>query len=155
MLGLRAPERIRVALVREQAGCRPLPDRDPAVDLREARARKPLPVLGARVSAKAAAARAGVLVARRARDGAPSSPILRPVWDSRQVMTLHWGWPGNAKKAHIFEEGGGVSLCRKWFFFGQDKEPAVIPPNPQRDDCVACHREALKRSEQAREVPQS
>jgi hypothetical protein len=45
-----------------------------------------------------------------------------------------WGWPANSVKAHYFVQG--VSLCRKWMFFGHVENNN----HDSVDNCAACKR---------------
>lgn len=53
-----------------------------------------------------------------------------------------WAWPGAARKAHFFEAGHIISLCRKWMFTGE-ATPNQGGPSP--DDCADCTRRLKKR----------
>jgi hypothetical protein len=56
-------------------------------------------------------------------------------------MNGGWGWPGAAKKAHYFADGGIISLCRRWMYRGP---LTVNQEGASPDDCVACTRELAK-----------
>ena len=57
---------------------------------------------------------------------------------------MAWGWPGAARKAHVFADGR--SLCLKWMYTGPS-DGVAIGERPQQDDCVPCHRAALALAE--------
>ena len=57
-------------------------------------------------------------------------------------MRAGWGWPGNARKAHYFDENNSVSICGRWMFTGERDENNARSP----DDCVACRRIFDKRA---------
>lgn len=47
-----------------------------------------------------------------------------------------WGWPLNAKKAHVFLEGR--SLCGRWLFLGNGAAIEQAPLRKGPDDCAKC-----------------
>lgn len=56
---------------------------------------------------------------------------------------LRWGWPGAARKAHVFADGDAVALCQKWMFMGHMEDGGFsLGEKPGPDDCVACWRKA-------------
>jgi hypothetical protein len=66
--------------------------------------------------------------------GAPPSP----------VRELRWGWPGSARKAHVFAVGG--SLCGRWMWLGRTTDLGELGDKPGPDDCVPCWRKAKEAS---------
>jgi hypothetical protein len=54
-----------------------------------------------------------------------------------------WRFPPNSRKAHFFDEGQIICLCRKWMFAGLTQGDANSPPS--RDDCVECRKRLEKR----------
>lgn len=54
-----------------------------------------------------------------------------------------WARPGSATKHHYFEEGEVTSICRRWMYFGDNREPDTFE---SPDDCVACRRKLNKES---------
>ena len=59
--------------------------------------------------------------------------------------TLVWGWPGLARKAHVFPEGGGTALCGRWLWRGPTT-PLNLGESPGADDCAPCWRKAKARA---------
>jgi hypothetical protein len=53
------------------------------------------------------------------------------------MNTPGWAFLWNAKKAHYFA-ADGRSLCGRWLFLGQYREPGNVVTSP--DDCLACTR---------------
>jgi hypothetical protein len=62
-------------------------------------------------------------------------------------MSLVWRWPGNARKAHVFEKGDLISLCRRWMYGGPDDQVMSFGEKPGKDDCASCWKEAKRRTE--------
>ena len=56
-----------------------------------------------------------------------------------QSKTLLWGFPMNARKAHLFPENDMRSLCRGWIFSGgKPSDPFNPEAKPGPDDCRKC-----------------
>jgi len=64
---------------------------------------------------------------------------------SEQKITGGWGWPGNSRKAHYFEEGQITSICGKWLYRGPREQGNDGSP----DNCTACRRALQKKREKA------
>jgi len=64
-----------------------------------------------------------------------------------QQAELVWRWPGAARKAHIYEKGDSVSLCRRWLFTGSDQPLGTLGDKPGPDDCAPCWRKAKARAD--------
>lgn len=65
----------------------------------------------------------------------------------------YWGWPFRARKAHLYRKDGPAidSLCGGRVLFGEVPPLATqtIGPEPGPDDCIRCHRKALKEAGRA------
>lgn len=57
-----------------------------------------------------------------------------------------WGFPGAARKAHYFEDGEIISVCRKWMYSGPLTVNQNMGEKPGPDDCVACFKIAKKKA---------
>lgn len=70
----------------------------------------------------------------------PSRPSPAP--PTRASVAHRWGWPGNARKAHVFANGDSVALCGKWMFTGPKTDLGTLGDKPGPDNCAACWRKA-------------
>lgn len=52
-----------------------------------------------------------------------------------------WGWPANARKAHYFEKGEIMPLCRGWMFTGRRVDGNHDSP----DNCKRCMKKLAAR----------
>lgn len=57
------------------------------------------------------------------------------------IQDQGWGWPGNSRKAHYFESGELISLCRGWMFGGSREDNNHDSP----DNCASCKRALAKK----------
>lgn len=56
--------------------------------------------------------------------------------DTPARLPAGWGFPALARKAHYFDEGELVCICRRWLYSGVRDPGDTASP----DDCVTCRR---------------
>lgn len=53
--------------------------------------------------------------------------------------TRGWGFPGNSRKAHYFDDSM-FSLCKRWAYTGELEDPR----HEHQQNCVACAKKRAK-----------